>query len=122
MNPCLPFDGTILSTGYGQKRLGNRRRQLAHRWTWEQAHGPIPPGLVVMHTCDNPSCVEITHLRLGTQRENLADRDAKGRNAFSTRTHCPKGHPYDEVNTYYRKDRPGQRECRTCNREWKRRR
>jgi hypothetical protein len=43
-----------------------------HRWTWEQAHGPVPDGLVVMHLCDNRSCIRLDHLALGTQAENLA--------------------------------------------------
>jgi ribosome-binding protein aMBF1 (putative translation factor) len=41
--------------------------------------------MVVMHVCDEPLCVERTHLRLGTQRDNLADRDAKGRQAKGER-------------------------------------
>ena len=45
----------------------------------EEAHGPIPDGLLVLHSCDNPSCVNPDHLRVGTQAENIQDRDAKGR-------------------------------------------
>ena len=48
----------------------NSRETFAHRWTWEQANGPIPRGMVVMHICDNPPCVELSHLRLGTHAEN----------------------------------------------------
>jgi DNA invertase Pin-like site-specific DNA recombinase len=52
---------------------------LIHRWVWEQINGPIPKGMVIMHTCDNPPCFLYDHLRLGTQAENMADMRAKGR-------------------------------------------
>jgi len=52
----------------------------AHRFIWEYHNGPIPPKMCVMHTCDNPLCVRLDHLRLGTQLENIQDRDRKGRN------------------------------------------
>jgi hypothetical protein len=41
--------------------------------------GPIPDGLFVLHGCDNPPCVNIVHLRLGTQSENIKESYAKGR-------------------------------------------
>lgn len=54
------------------------RRQYAHREAWERAYGKIPPGLCVCHICDIPLCVEPTHLWIGTQKENLRDKDLKG--------------------------------------------
>ncbi len=78
VSPCREWQGSTNSRGYGKKYVGGRYVR-AHRWTWEQAHGPIPDGLVVMHICDNPPCVELTHLRLGTQAENLGDMREKGR-------------------------------------------
>lgn len=50
------------------------------RLTWEEAHGPIPEGLDVLHKCDNPPCRTLEHLFLGTNADNVADREAKGRN------------------------------------------
>jgi hypothetical protein len=44
---------------------------LAHRYTWIKANGPIPEGMVVMHLCDNRGCINIDHLAVGTQGDNL---------------------------------------------------
>ena len=66
------------SGGYGIRSIRGRE-VLVHRWVWEQAHGPIPAGMVVMHTCDNRACFLLDHLRLGTQGDNVRDASAKGR-------------------------------------------
>lgn len=50
-----------------------------HRIMHELYCGPIPPGYVVMHSCDNPVCCNPSHLSMGTQADNMADRDRKGR-------------------------------------------
>lgn len=64
------------------------RREYAHRLAWEEANGPIPAGLDVLHTCDNPPCIrndgERSHLFIGTAKDNSADMVAKGRNAAIT--------------------------------------
>ena len=82
--PCRVWRGG-LTRGYGQRRVEGRVR-LVHRWIWEQIHGPIPPGMVVMHRCDNPPCFRLDHLQLGTQKQNVADMIAKERQNF-TRDH-----------------------------------
>lgn len=64
--------------GYG--RLWDGQRLVdAHRLAWECERGAIPPTLKVLHHCDNPKCIDVAHLFCGTQADNMADRDAKGR-------------------------------------------
>lgn len=65
--------------GYGIFVGGNGRTVLAHRLAYELFIGPIPDDLQVNHSCDTPACVNPDHLWLGTQLDNIRDRDAKGR-------------------------------------------
>lgn len=54
-------------------------RWAAHRFSWVLHFGPIPPGIDVLHSCDNPPCVRPDHLFLGTDADNAADKESKGR-------------------------------------------
>jgi hypothetical protein len=89
--PCRLWDKLRTPFGYGivwapSGVVGVRgNNRLVHRMTWEKEHGPIPEGLMVLHRCDNPPCYELAHLFLGTATENVADRDAKGRQAKGER-------------------------------------
>lgn len=67
--------------GYGRVHVGRGKYVRHHRKTWQDSHGPIPKGCVIRHKCDNPSCVNIEHLEIGTQLDNIADRDSRGRTA-----------------------------------------
>lgn len=69
-------DGNRLD--YGQVRVG-AKMQKAHRVAWEKAYGSIPNGMLVLHTCDNPPCVNPEHLYLGTHSDNALDRERRGR-------------------------------------------
>jgi len=73
---CQEWTGRRNRDGYGIQG-----HKLAHRVAWETAHGPIPDGLCVLHRCDNPPCVDVEHLFLGTRADNAADRNAKGRSS-----------------------------------------
>ena len=76
---CWIWDGAKTTGGYGHIRADGGRLRQAHRVGYEQLVGPIPPGLVACHRCDNPACVRPDHLFLGTQQENNDDMRAKGR-------------------------------------------
>lgn len=79
---CWPWLAGLARGGYGQfmtSRVDGSKWYRAHRFSFEAHNGPIPDGGVVMHSCDNPICVNPSHLSAGTQRGNMADRDAKGR-------------------------------------------
>ncbi len=81
---CWLWTGSKWNTGYGRfKRDGQVIG--AHRMAFRLAKGPIAPTLVVMHSCDVKLCCNPAHLSLGTHTENIADRDAKGRQASGKR-------------------------------------
>ena len=88
----------------------------AHRVSYEAFRGPIPEGLQLDHLCRNPPCVNPDHLEIVTNEENGRRGLAASVNAGIqlAKTHCPKGHPYDEANTYHYK---GKRDCRECQRQ-----
>jgi len=84
LGPCHVWTASLTSTGYGQFFTGSRtdgsaRMAKAPRVAWELAYGATPAGLWVLHACDNPKCVRIDHLFLGTHDDNIADMIAKGR-------------------------------------------
>ncbi len=76
--------------GYGTTRAANKKTR-AHRLAWQLANGQPPPAdLLVLHRCDNPSCVRPDHLFLGTNRENMQDAAEKGRLPRGERQHLAK--------------------------------
>lgn len=113
-NGCWDHLGAPTSNnGYPRIRR-KRQRWVTHRYVWYLAEGRIPRDLEVCHTCDNPVCVNPFHLFLGTHTDNMRDMVAKGRiknHRNSRKTHCPWGHPYDDENTVWWRNR---RCCRAC--------
>jgi hypothetical protein len=109
---CWIWTANRTKDGYGTIQSGPQTRRMlrAHRVAYEMLVGTIPDGAEVDHLCREPSCVNPLHLEVVSRLENLA----RGRRAcgHGHETHCPHGHPYDEVNTYVAKD--GSRRCRTC--------
>lgn len=70
--------GVNKHTGYGQLTYKSKAK-LAHRLSYELHKGSIPEKQVVMHTCDNKTCVNPEHLKLGTQADNMRDMSVKNR-------------------------------------------
>ena len=81
---CWPWVGSKLANGRGQFHIrweGKKNiRRFAYAIAWELANGlAVPADCVVSHICDNPNCVNPTHLRAVSQAENLHDSLRKGR-------------------------------------------
>lgn len=110
---CWLWHGARAPLGYGYcKRPGDRRHSPAHRISLELSGVTVPRHLVCDHLCNNPPCVNPDHLRVCTQRENIARGSSPA--AWNIgKTHCPKGHPYDESNTI-RTHRGRHRACKKC--------
>lgn len=75
---CWIWSAAKYWSGYGAFRYFNRIIP-AHRASYQIHTGKIPDGFVVMHRCDNKSCVNPAHLKIGTQMENIRDKMTKGR-------------------------------------------
>ena len=106
---CWLWTGARSSNGYGVS-WHNLRAISAHRFAYELLVGPIPEGLTLDHLCRVRHCVNPAHLEPVTMRENLLR--GEGWTALNARkTHCPRGHSYDDENTYIS---GGKRYCLTC--------
>jgi hypothetical protein len=82
---CWEFTGSKNRKGYGT--LGNNNTTaMAHRVSWQSVNGDIPVGMLVLHRCDNPPCVNPDHLFLGTNQDNMDDMTAKGRRVIGERS------------------------------------
>jgi hypothetical protein len=125
MTDCIYFQGNLNGYGYGNTILDGKRMK-ASRAAWIKTNGAIPIGLVVDHlchteavlrgeceggiTCKHRSCINVDHLRLITQQENVM----AGLHNIDNRSHCNQGHPFIKENIMVRKS--GKRECAECNR------
>lgn len=95
---------------YGAFGVG-RKVVRAHRWAWEQEHGPVPTGMDLDHLCRKTLCVNPAHLELVTHRENVL-RGQSFAAINAAKTHCKRGHPFSPETT--RRTTDGGRQCLAC--------
>ena len=116
MSDCWMWKARRNHKGYGISYTDvppGKSMALAHRQVYEVLVGPIPDGLTLDHSCENPGCVNPEHLTPMTMDSNYR----KGPWTSPNRTHCPQGHEYTPENTKRVPSRPNTRYCRTCNRK-----
>lgn len=79
-NGCIEWVAkSVANGGYGTLCVGRMGHIRAHRAAWVIVNGLIPDGMYVCHRCDNPKCVNVDHLFLGTPKDNMDDKERKGR-------------------------------------------
>jgi hypothetical protein len=110
LGPCWLWTGSKRPRGYGRV-IFRGRDTAAHRLAYEWDRGMIATGLVLDHLCRVHSCVNPGHLEAVTDAENIL-RGVGPPAENARKTHCPKGHPYDEVNTAI--NVVGARVCKAC--------
>lgn len=115
---CLLWVGWANQDGYGVTQK-NLKCLMVTRVLWENSHGPIPKGMVICHSCDTPACVNLNHLFLGTQKDNVLDAVSKGRMHSQKKTVCKNGHALPPLDL----DAPvgTKRRCLACLRMWAKR-
>lgn len=110
-NGCWDFSSNQDKNGYGRFKCGSKgmwKNRRAHRIMYEKIHGEIPTGLLILHSCDNPSCVNPLHLSAGTAKENTHDMISRGRrgcgnaklsnqNVIEIKTQLSNGVPSNDV-------------------------
>lgn len=116
LGPCWIWAGSKDGAGYGRSYLG-KRSERAHRFSYRIHHGDIPEGYDCCHRCDNPSCVNPSHLFAGTRRDNMQDAIRKGRKLYHKKRFCKRGHDL-EITSVLRTGGNGLpfRSCQECRR------
>lgn len=91
---CLIWTGATNQHGHARMGIGGRTVYV-HRYAWERSRGPIPEGVVIDHECWNRTCVNVEHLRLATQQQNMQNRSgATLNNGTGLRGAYPGGNGY----------------------------
>lgn len=120
---CWEWTGAVMTNGYAQVSFRSRNTRV-HRLMYVISRGPIPEGMDVLHSCDNPICFNPAHLSAGRDKQNIAESVTRGRRntarkpygrgfpAPRDRTHCIRDHALSGANLYMTPD--GRRQCRAC--------
>jgi len=112
---CWLWQGTKHTAGYGLTTYRSKAVQI-HRRMYMLTHKvDLRSDQLVCHHCDVRLCHNPDHLWVGTPFDNTQDMMKKKRHAEQRVTSCPKGHPYDEQNTYIA-PKNGARSCKACQR------
>jgi hypothetical protein len=85
---CTIWRGNFDSDGYADFPNSLEMSRRVARAIWEMKYGPIPKGMYICHTCDNPSCIRLSHLFLDTPKSNMKDMAIKGRGYTREKGHC----------------------------------
>lgn len=115
LGQCWLWTDAPLHFGHGRFTLTHKKSVKAHRFAYELLIGPIPEALVIDHLCRNPPCVNPAHLEPVTKGVN-ALRGETFVAANKAKTHCKRGHRFDEENTIWV---PAGRKCRACRILWR---
>jgi HNH endonuclease len=119
---CWLWTGDVSTYGYAQFHLGSRAKRITvkgHRLSYEMFLGPITEGMTLDHKCRVRRCVNPAHLEPVSARENV--RRGLSIPAQNARKRvCQHGHPFNGLNTKWRKNPPG-RDCKACDAERQRR-
>lgn len=107
INGCVLWVGSKSGSGYGQMQFG-KRKEMAHRISYQLFVGPIPKGMSIDHICQVKLCVNYLHLQPMLLRDNIL-LGSKAQN-----TNCPHGHPFEGRNLIWNKT---SRMCRICKQE-----
>ena len=116
---CWPWKGYVVISNEGKSRYGQfwngERTVYAHRFAYELLVGPIPKGLTIDHVkargCTSTLCMNPAHMEPVTLKVNIMRSDSACA-VHAKKTHCFRGHPFDDTNTYVRQK--GGRVCRIC--------
>ena len=81
---CWTWQGTCDDNGYGRLQTKGARNRKAHRLAFDLFFADVPADRCMLHRCDNPPCCNPAHLYVGTQKDNAADREARGRGNHAT--------------------------------------
>lgn len=108
---CWPWLGYCQSSGHPRFGIAKGKTVSANRFAYELWVEPIPEGLGILHSCDNPPCCNPKHLRPGTQKQNTADWLERQGHHNSRKTTCKHGHPLTQGHYYLVS---GRRVCKAC--------